>query len=228
MDAIFIANQTHHFGFINFLTFRLLFIYFLFIFSFQIDGRNFKHSPLYSKWKTKQKKRWNPRPNARKAVTLMLNWNAGTVSKLYFKNGFKFHILFIRLLLSSFCTLSAVRLEIWYWKFIPHYYVICNSSVYAWSNIKSIAKKRGQQQHSIANILRKSDQLRGIRELQIKNFFFLDKLFTDWETKKKIKKYFGLTNLAQGKKEQFDWSQKGAHREYQKCIFHKAKMKNRQ
>lgn len=206
-----------------------LFIFYLFIFWFQTNGCNFKHSSLHSilftfKWKKKP----NPRPTARKAVTRWCSIETPGLSKLYFKNGFKFHIflLLIRLLLVILHFVSS-PFGFGFWKFIPHYYVICNSSVYAWVIQYQWQVNRWESYNRIANIVRKSDQLRGIRELQIKIFFC--KLFTDWELKKETKKeekHLGPTNLAQGKT--VWWKPKGAKKKHRKCIFHKAKMKNRQ
>lgn len=69
----FIANQTHHFGFINFLTFDY---YLFFIYSLshsQAVGLQFQtlaSLPHSFDWKmeNEKKRRINPRPTARKAV----------------------------------------------------------------------------------------------------------------------------------------------------------------
>lgn len=53
--------------------------------------------------------------------------------------------------------------------FIPHYYVIYNGCVYALSRSMVASIDIIKKCEYIANILRKSDQLRGIRDEQIKD-----------------------------------------------------------
>lgn len=77
-----------------------------------------------------------------------------------FKNGFKFHFDPAILRRSSYCTLSAVRRCAKIYSAL-----LCHLAF----GLRSSQWQRSFRKKNIANILRKSDQLRGIREEQIKD-----------------------------------------------------------
>lgn len=83
---------------------------------------------------------------------------------MYFKNGFKFHFAHPRSLLF---ILHFVSNRSHFVELIPHYYVICNGNIYI--KVTQCCHQIAIVKSSIANILRKSDQLRGIRGEQIKD-----------------------------------------------------------
>lgn len=101
-----------------------------------------------------------------KAVTRLRKSGSLRVN-VYFKHGFKFQFcsscpVSRWLVILHFVSKETVCFGGLSMKFIPHYYVICNG----FGCLQFRSQSNRWQSWKIANILRKSDQLRGIREKQ--------------------------------------------------------------